>query len=131
VAQPARPLDPVRAGRLAMTALFWVLTIYVIGAGLVSVVPQIFAGGDCEAEIRGLRRDLLSRAAAAGEEPPDRAGAWLDAWDGRYRALPGPCRDHPTYPALGRLRDGIERDLEALAQDPAPPRASPGSAPDR
>lgn len=124
--------DPSRIGRRVATALYWVLTFYVVGAGLFSVVPQVFWPAEaygvaaaeapiCPDEIASLRTDLLDLAAARtrapGEEP---VRPFLEPWDERYRALEASCGADPSYALLARLRYRVEEHLLRYEADVAP-----------
>jgi hypothetical protein len=116
----AAKLDPAKMGRRVATALYWALTVYVIGAGLVSVVPQTFWAPVCGESLRALHRDLLAGAAAEIRAPEADAGRdWLDRWDERYRALAGTCEGRSSYSLLGQLRERAAEDLRFQAEDAA------------
>ena len=126
------PRDPSRIGRRVATALYWVLTIYVIGAGVFSAVPQIFwpaeaygvaaaEAPDCPAEIASLRSDLLDGAASRTREPGEEpVRPFLEPWDERYRALEASCGAAPAYALLARLRYRVEEHLLRYEAEVAP-----------
>ena len=137
----SEPRDVPRLVRRIFGALYVVLAFWVIGSGIVSVVPQIFwpgrAHGDagppaegCAAAIDALQTDLLDRTGDAARDLDGRSrsgidgpaeaeidptqidtGAWLDTWDGRYRALEVPCGHHRSYSLLARVRYGVEEHI--------------------
>lgn len=128
----ASPRDASRVGRRIAIALYAALTVYVVGVGFWSVVPQIFwpaeaygvAGAvdpSCPDELEALRSDLLDRAAtqtrAPGEEP---VRPFLDPWDERYRALEASCGAVPSYALLARLRYRVEEHLLRYEAEVAP-----------
>lgn len=129
----SEPRDVPRLVRRIFGALYVVLAFWVIGSGIVSVVPQIFwpgrAHGDagppaegCAAAIDALQTELLDRTGDAARDLDGRSptetdpaeidrGAWLDTWDGRYRALEVPCGHHRSYSLLARVRYGVEEHI--------------------
>lgn len=128
----ASPRDASRIGRRIATALYGVLTVYVIGVGFVSVVPQVFWPAEaygvaravppsCPDALEVLRSDLLEAAAssirAPGEEP---VRPFLDPWDERYRALEASCGAAPSYALLARLRYRVEEHLLRYEAEVAP-----------
>lgn len=113
-----------RLGRRLATALYWALTVYVVGAGALSIVPQVFWPGEalgtpparpavgCGRALDDLRADLLDGAADRVRSPTtDPLRPWLEAWDRRYRALRGACGRLRSYELLARLRYGVEEHL--------------------
>jgi hypothetical protein len=118
------PGGAAKLGRRIAAAIYWALTAYILGAGFVSVVPQVFwpaeasnissfgDSSDCPAALAALYRDLMDGAAERLRTP--RSGAtqsWLDRWDRRYRDLQGACGHLRSYSLLARLRYGLEEDL--------------------
>ncbi|UJR79808.1 Hypothetical protein I5071_18460 [Sandaracinus amylolyticus] len=108
-----------------------VLVLYVIGAGVISVVPQIFwpaealgiapdADAHCPTELDALRTDLLSEAGARVREPAaEPVRLFLEPWDERYRALAASCGALPSYALLARLRYRVEEHLLRYEADVA------------
>lgn len=141
--EPTTPTEPAtatpaaasqraaRTGRRIAGALYVVLVVYVIGAGFVSAVPQIFWPGvalgipqieprHCTAEIEALRTDLLSTAGRHVREPgAEPLRPFLDPWDERYRALEASCGALPSYGLLARLRYRVEEHLLRFEADVA------------
>jgi hypothetical protein len=132
--EPAQrpPSRAALIGRRIASAIYWIVAIYVIGAGFASVIPQVFwpahahgiapeARVDCAAGMLDLRTDLLRDAADRtrhlGAEP---RGPFLEGWDERYRALEAPCGDLPSYSLLARLRYGVEEHLLRFETEQAP-----------
>lgn len=120
-------------GRRIATGLYWAVAIYVIGAGFVSVIPQIFWPADaygtertepsfgCPDALRALHTDLLRGAADhARDLGRDPAAPFLADWDQRYRALEPSCGDTSSYALLARLRYGVEEHLLRFDADLAP-----------
>jgi hypothetical protein len=120
-------------GRNLAIALYWIFTLWVCISALISVVPQVYWPGElasaeaaispetCGERLRTLHAELLTGASdsvASMSDPPrmDRAG-WLQAWDGRYRAVETPCSGRRSYPLLLRLRYAIEDDLRWVEGD--------------
>lgn len=121
-----------RAGRRIAAALYWILTIYVIGAGFFSVIPQIFwpaqaygveplPAPSCASELAALRTELLAGAASRVREPGvEPVRPFLEPWDERYRALEASCGALPSYVLLARLRYRVEEHLLRYEADLAP-----------
>lgn len=133
---PSAARDPARVGHRVFTALHLALVLYVIISGVVSVVPQIFWPGraegegpapegapeavpaeGCAAVLDALETELVDRTTEAARGLEGRPGtdldarAWLDTWDGRYRALEAPCGHLRSYPLLARVRYAVEEDV--------------------
>jgi hypothetical protein len=129
---PTRPRAATRTGRRLAAALYWILTFYVIGAGFLSVVPQIFwpaaaygvppeSPASCPDAIAALRSDLLEEAASRVRAPGEAAvRPFLEPWDERYRALEASCGAQPSYALLARLRYRVEEHLLRFEADVAP-----------
>ena len=98
---------------------------YLIGVGLVSVIPQVFypenadvpSEVSCAEGVRDLRADLLTHAAervGAGEADPVALRSWFTAWDARYYAIESRCdgTDLERWTLVGRLRHRLQGTLE-------------------
>jgi hypothetical protein len=119
------------SGRRIAGAIYVVLGVYVIGAGFVSAIPQIFwpaeaygiapiESADCGIELATLHDDLLADAAQrVGAADGSSADPFLEPWDERYRALERSCGSHDAYPLLARLRYRVEEHLLLLLADEA------------
>ncbi len=120
-------------GRRIATGLYWVVAVYVISAGFISVIPQVFwpaeaSGIDradpafgCSDALRELRSDLLRGAADRTRDPSLDSGApFLEDWDQRYRALEAPCGARHSYALLARLRYGVEEHFLRFEAELAP-----------
>lgn len=122
-----------RLGRRVAGGLYVVLCAYAIGAGLISVLPQIFwpaeaygiapadvAREDCPPALRALRAELLDAAADAVRDPGGGSmRPFLDGWDERHRALAPTCGDLPSYDLLARLRYGVEEHIQRFEAEEA------------
>jgi hypothetical protein len=108
-------LDPAIVGRRVALAIYAVLAVWVMGSGLVSVVPQIFwpeprAGvamptSACSAELETLVT-FLEDTVLVRPEPLRRER--LAAWDERYLAIRHACEAEPAYASLYRARYAAE-----------------------
>jgi hypothetical protein len=130
--QQKRPTGAALIGRRVASAFYWVVAVYIIGAGFISVIPQVFwpaeALGvapeerpDCAVSLAELRTDVLREAGSRARDPgadPDRP--FLEGWDERYRALEAPCGDLPAYALLARLRYGVEEHIQRFETEQAP-----------
>lgn len=109
----ARRLDPALVGRRVALALYAVLAVWVMGSGLVSVVPQIFwphsgvirPTADCTLEIDALLTSLEDTVTVRPELARRERFA---AWDERYLSLAGSCETRPGYAQLYRARYAAE-----------------------
>ncbi|MCG8556726.1 MAG: hypothetical protein MJD61_15785 [Proteobacteria bacterium] len=122
-------------GRTVGVGVFWIVTVFVIGAGALSISRQVFpspaasvphdplATGWCGREISALQAELLGRAGgfisdALSREPLD---AWLAKWDTRKVELARRC---PTLKQaqrdLAELRLITVRMLEGFKQQQDP-----------
>lgn len=105
---------------------------YLIGVGLISVVPQVFwpeaaevdASVRCVDGLRELRRELLAFAgehvAAGGSEQPRRVRDFLARWDLRHRGLEARCTseaESDAWVALARMRERLQGTLERFDQN--------------
>ena len=101
--------DAAVIGRRVALALYVLLAVWVMGSGLVSVVPQIFwparpaqhAVADCGPEIESLAVSL-EEITALRPEPLRRER--FAAWDTRYLAIAEACEREPSYSTLYRAR---------------------------
>ncbi len=104
-----RRVDAAVVGRRVALALYVVLAVWVMGSGLVSVVPQIFspaapeqhAVSDCAPEIEALVTSL-EEISAVRPEPLRRER--FAAWDTRYLAIATACERETAYGTLYRAR---------------------------
>lgn len=130
-----------RIGRRIMSGVYALLVVYVIGSGIVSVVPQIFWPAEahgvspaepaegCPAALLALEAELREHAADAARDldgrssSPEASRAWLDTWDGRYRALEPSCGRLRSYPLLARVRYAVEDSVLRSIADTAPTAA--------
>lgn len=144
---PDRPADPLRADpvvrgvKRVTFAIYWVVILYLLGAGLVSVVVQVFWPAsslgvtprdveDCSEALDSNRAELMAIVAArlgATEVPDNRTwDAELRAWDRDFYALTRDCHDHPHYAELVRLRYRWEEWVRELRSELGP-IAGPGA----
>lgn len=120
----AKGISPVKIGRRAGTALFWVLVVFVAASATLSIVTQVFpslarhpmrteARERCSSQIPLLRDDLLARAREIpGSDGEAGVKAWFAAWDQRFVALGAHCGElEQTRAELQRLRDSIQAML--------------------
>lgn len=121
----ARGAGSRRLGRRIAGGAVIVFLVYLIGVGVISVVPQVFwpemaeldPAIGCEDGVRDLRTELLTfageRVASAGGDPAA-LEAYFDRWDLRHRALEPRCQGdgHHAWTLLGRMRGRLESRLE-------------------
>jgi len=119
-----------RLGRTIATVIVASGIAYLLGVGLLSVIPQIFypAQADlpedlsCGEGLDELRAELLDRAgervAAGGSDTRD-LRAWLVDWDARYHGLESRCDgdQYQRWTLVGRLRRRIEGTLERFDRE--------------
>lgn len=110
-------------GRGLATGLVVAFLAYLIGSGVVSVVPQIFwprvdappPNVRCEEGLSQLRAELLARAGDHVSEggTAEDLRPWLRDWDRRHLALEDRCGDtHArTWDLLGRMRQRLASTL--------------------
>lgn len=105
--------------------------VYLIGVGIVSVVPQVFwpekghvpAGVTCAAGLRELRAEMLARAgehvASGGSDDARWMRPWLTRWDLRHRALEDRCTgdDREAWVLVARMRERMEGSLERFDEE--------------
>ena len=107
-----RGVDPAIVGRRVALALYAVLAVWVMGSGLVSVVPQIFwpaptgptevlEASGCGAQIEALVTSL-EEIARVRPEPLRRER--FAAWDERFLAIRSSCETQAAYAPLYRAR---------------------------
>jgi hypothetical protein len=111
----ARRLDPAAVGRRVALATYAVLAVWVMGSGLVSVVPQIFSpaagpsesldAAGCEAQLEALVQ-VLEEIVLVRPEPLRRER--LAAWDRRFLSIRASCEAAPAYLPLYRARYAAE-----------------------
>lgn len=119
-------------GRRLAIGLVASLLLYLIGVGLVSVIPQVFwpeaaeidASVRCADGLRDLRAELLAFAgehvAAGGSERPGRVRDYLARWDLRHRGLEARCTgagEDEAWVALGRMRERLQGTLERFDEN--------------
>jgi hypothetical protein len=122
--------DLAKVGRRAAAVVYGVLALWIGGAALWSVVPQIFWPGagaqvaehDCPTALAGLRNDLLVEAGAcvseSAELPTFRAA--LTTFDRRYQSLSGACGGAPGYGELLAFRYALATEIERYATEVRP-----------
>lgn len=117
-------------GRTIATVIVASGIVYLLGVGLVSVIPQIFTPAradlpqelSCQDGLDELRAELLDRAgervSAGGSDTRD-LRAWLDDWDARYHGLEPRCEgnQYQRWTLVGRLRRRIEGTLERFDRE--------------
>jgi hypothetical protein len=125
---PARRLDPAIVGRRVALAIYAVLAVWVMGSGLVSVVPQIFwpvatgptevldASG-CAAQIEALVTSL-EEIVLVRPEPLRRER--LASWDERFLAIRSSCETEAAYAPLYRARYAAETSAARNDDELAP-----------
>jgi len=125
-----RARDPSAQGRRAATVLYWLLVVFVITAGIRSVVGQVFfpppaapPAATCDEGVQRLRAELGDHALAARvAAPPDAAPTDWRAWDRAYGALQDACAgpERARYVALGRMRYALEGVVARYDREVAP-----------
>lgn len=133
----------VRRVKLVTFAIYWVVILYILGAGLVSVVQQVFwpasslgiapeATPDCSESLEASRNALTAIVATRIVDlGPDTETKTLDAfraWDHHFYALSRDCSGQPLYAELARLRYRWEERIFQLASELGSidgPRADP------
>ncbi len=114
--RPAPRLDPAIIGRRVALAIYALLAVWVMGSGLVSVVPQIFwpvASGPtevldasgCAAQIEALVTSL-EEIVLVRPEPLRRER--LASWDERFLGIRSSCEAEPAYAPLYHARYAAE-----------------------
>ena len=119
-----------KVGRRAAAVVYAVLALWICGAAMRSVVPQIFWPGaaaqfeehDCATALGGLRNELVSAAGACVGETTDVAAfqAAARGFDDRYHALSDACGDAPGYQELLALRYALATQIERYATEVRP-----------
>lgn len=130
--------DPSVVGRRVASGLYWFLVVFVITAGVRSVVAQVFfptpvarPTEPCGRVLDRLHAELRENS-ITGRSPtaPSAAAA---AWGRTYRAVEPSCggTEHERWVALGRMRYALEGILTRYDEDVAPldERAGPSSSP--
>lgn len=124
------------AGWYVGMAAFWLGTAWIITAGLMSIIPQIFvdpgegaaATAACAPELRKLRSELLARSAESVSAPQsagDRQDLerWLKDWDDRLTAISPSCaspEQTKAHQELARLRHGVRSLIQRFDKEQAP-----------
>jgi hypothetical protein len=122
--------DLGKVGRRAAAVVYAVLALWIGGAAMWSVVPQIFWPGagaqfeeqDCSAALAGLRSEIIDAAGACVAETTDLAAfrSALTGFDGRYHALSTACGDAPGYGELLAFRYALATQIERYATEVRP-----------
>ncbi len=122
--------DLGKVGRRAAAVVYGILALWISGAALWSVVPQIFwpgagtqiAADDCAGTLGELRGALLDAAGAcvAETQPIAAFRGSLASWDERYQSLRGACGAVPGYADLAALRYALAAEVERHAADVHP-----------
>ena len=114
-------------------AFFGLIVAYLIGVGLVSVIPQIFwpeqvelpQDLSCREGLSQLREELLSYSSGRVRSPDGVAagfGPFFDNWDNRHVALESRCasgNEQDAWELLGRLRQRVQGTLERYDREEA------------
>ncbi|MGF1466308.1 MAG: hypothetical protein ACFCGT_09250 [Sandaracinaceae bacterium] len=117
----AAPGLGARAAQLAVG----VGILYLVGVGLLSVIPALFAPGapppatasSCTEGLRALEAELLARAAermAKAGLQDDAHAPWLASWDLRHRSLGPLCDRGRAWHLLHRLRHRLALTLDRV-----------------
>lgn len=120
-----------RLGRRIATVIVVSGIAYLIGVGLISVIPQIFYPPaaslpddlTCADVLADLREELLSRAGAhierGGSESSGELRAWLDDWDRRHSGIDARCEgsERERWERLDRLRRRLQGTLERFDRE--------------
>jgi len=120
-----------RIGRGIATTLVVALLAYLIGVGLLSVVPQVFwpdraeldESVTCTEGLLDLRGRLLARAgdrvASGGGEGRAALRRWLHDWDRQHLGLESRCTgsERKAWRLLGQLRQRVQATLERFDAD--------------
>jgi hypothetical protein len=122
--------DLGKVGRRAAAVVYGVLALWIGGAAMWSVVPQIFWPGadaqldehDCPGALTELRSDLVGAAASCVGETTDVAAfrASLARFDDRYHALSSACGTASGYGELLAFRYALEMEIERHATEVRP-----------
>lgn len=130
--------DPSVVGRRVATGLYWFLVVFVIGAGVRSVVAQVFFPPHAPQSVEPCGRVLDQLHAELRDNPitgrsPATSAAASTAWQRAYRAAEPTCRgrEHERWVALGRMRYALEALLTRYDEEVAPldEHAGPSSSP--
>ena len=119
--------------RLGLT-VYYLLLVYVIGAGAISIIPQIFfpsptlspqkaaAEIHCAQEIRSLKSELLEKTNDfVNDDRIDRQRQWFVRWDKRFHMLGKGCgKLEPTRIELKKLRDDMESMMQRFYRKKTP-----------
>ncbi len=146
-------------GRRLATGLVVCGLLYLIGVGLLSVIPQVFwpeaaevdPSISCADGLRDLRAELLAwsgeRVASGGQASTSGLDRYFERWDLRHRGLEARCDasgESDAWVRLGRMRERLQGTLERfddeegalarslddlLASPSSPRRVALGSAP--
>lgn len=118
--------DAGRVGRRVAWGLYWALAVFVCGAGLYAIIPQVFwpdatvpqvqPTTDCAAVLTLLADELAGHGAL---RPPERHTR-LREWDRQYLSFHDACSREPAYQALYRARYAVETQASRVDDDVAP-----------
>ena len=119
--------DPSVVGRRVATGLYWFLVVFVITAGVRSVVAQVFfpapvaqSTEPCGRALDDLHARLRDNSITGRSAPMSTDAA--HAWGRAYRAIEPSCRgaDRERWVTLGRLRYALEALLTRYDEEVAP-----------
>jgi hypothetical protein len=123
------------AGWYVGALLFWLLCAWLIAAGLVSLVPQIFGpayatvrgGASCAQDLHDLARELLDRVGAHVKDAPragqrDTLDAFFTDFDRRLMHVKPACTEpeRAAFTELSRLRHGMGSLVERFEREELP-----------
>ncbi len=126
----SRGAEPHRRSRSLGRRIATVLVVcglaYLVGVGLISVIPQVFwpeaaelpTSLSCADGVRELRDELLSFAsdhvARAGSDDSREMRPFFERWDLRHRALEARCEgeEADAWVQLGQTRERLEATLQ-------------------
>ncbi len=132
--------DPSAVGRRVATWLYWALVVFVITAGVRSVVSQVFfappvavqADEPCARVLDRLHAQLRENAITGrgAPAPASVTSATLREWDGTHRAIEPTCQgsDRARWQALGRMRYALEALLTRYDDEVQPLDERAGSS---
>jgi hypothetical protein len=130
--QKERPkrTDLAKVGRRAAAVVYGALALWIGGAALWSVVPQIFwpaagaqiAESDCPTALAGLRTELVRAAGACVGETEDIGSfrAVLASFDHRIQSLSDACGHAPGYDDLLSFRYALGAEIERHSTEVRP-----------
>jgi hypothetical protein len=107
-------------GRRIGALLYWLLLVFIVTAGALSIIPEAFGIGRgagrpdvdedfCAREIRDLKADLLGHTSVLISSDSTTRADRLGRWDARFRALGTSCGVlEPARIDLETLRSNLE-----------------------